>query len=520
MTGVRARSIDITFGVIAAAWLGFVVWLSWDFSFWSDDLFLIDQAGTWRGMVEPYNDHLSLVILGIYRAAVEIGGFSYTPFVVLGPLCLVAVPVTYYVTTRDRSGPVVAAVLAMPLLWFGGVNLRASSLNHYLVLVAAFVAAAALDRGRRADWVLAGALGFAVCSAGGGAVVAGACLLHNALARPHLRRWVVVLVPVVTWGLWRVAFADGVREPLAKPTAGEGAELVRDFMVAPFYDGALDLLPLAVVLGAGFVAVGVVRLRGGLAQGASFLAWSAASIAWAIGLIQSRGLAADPGQFRYAYLSMGFALLAVVPRERASGRLAVQRPAFAALVLAVALARAVIVVDDMRTFAEGNGLRGREAEASMLVLALGPEVIPDDAPISFYGVLGRHGTAGELRALMDRYGSPEVRAIDEQLVDVAVGVEAAGRPTDCAEAAAPISVPGVADHAFGVRRGPPLHLWSEQPYRVEVRRYGDEWVRVADTTGGVLVTLPALNDDTPWELRAVGACVGERSTAAQAGGGR
>ena len=70
----------------------------------------------------------------------------------------------------------------LPLVWYGRyISLNPSQLNHYLALLGGIGCAAALNRGRRADWVLAGSLAFSLCSAGGGVAVAAACLVHNAL---------------------------------------------------------------------------------------------------------------------------------------------------------------------------------------------------------------------------------------------------------------------------------------------------------------------------------------------------
>ena len=173
--------------MVFAGWLWYAQHVSHGLYFWSDDLRVIQQAGSWGRLLKPYNGALSTMSLLIDRASAEIGHLSFTPFMIAGALSLVAVPVSYYFTTRRQFGPPFAAVAAMTLLWCREMDLRPAGLNHYLALAGGIFCAAALNRGRRADGVLAGALVISLVSAGGGLVIAGACLVHNALVRPPVR---------------------------------------------------------------------------------------------------------------------------------------------------------------------------------------------------------------------------------------------------------------------------------------------------------------------------------------------
>ena len=512
-SGVSAHAVDIAFALVVIGWFGYALHLTRHYAFWADDLRLIEQAGTWGGLLEPYNNHMSLVILATYRALAEVAGLSYTPIVLAGALSLVAVPVSYFVTTRRFFGPPLAAILALPLLWHEGMELRPAELNHFMVLVGGILCATALNRGRRSDVVLAVALTFALCSAGGGVVVAGACLLHNALVRPPLRRWLAVLAPSALWAAWWLLAARDSSLRAALPVRdGQAPQIVWDLCVAPFYAAGLGNRAAAYLLMAVFAGWGAIQLRHGLAAAANFVVWSGAMVAWAAALVQSRGQFADPQAFRYTYLSLGFALLAIVPRTPIAWPAAVsfRRPlvvAMAAVVLVLGGLRGLGVRSELEEAADRNAARGRETTGTMLVLGLGPEVIPDERPIGFFGIFST-GTARQVRTIIDRYGSPgdaTVETADQELADLGI-IGARVGPTEdhhgCAALAAPTTRPGSGP------TGPPVRLWAATSYPVEVRRYGDEWIRLVDAPAGrtVSLALPSLHTDQPWEIRAQGAC--------------
>lgn len=527
---LTAHTVDVAFALLAAGWVVYALRISGGFYFWADDLRMIEQAGTWHGLIEPYNNHMTVVALSIYRVAAEVSNLSYTPFMVAGVASLFAVPASFYITTRRRLGPPLAAILATTLLWFDGMGLAPSALNHFLALAGGIVCAGALDRGRRADGVLAAALAFSLCSAGGGVVVAGACLVHNVLVRPARRRWLAVLVPSGCWVVWWLVLGrtepSAVGEPL---TAGDTVLVVRDLCLAPFYQVGFGLWPVAAALLAAFLAHGAAQLRRGPAAGANFVAWSAALVALPLVVVQTRGSDVDPQTFRYAYLSLGLALLAVVPRHAISwpknGPALDRRWAGVAAVIVLALggARFLHIRSGLQDFASTQAQIGREAKGTVLVLGLGPDVIPDSKPIRFFGFGDEaHGTAERTRRLLHRYGSPfhaTISTVDQELVDLHVARAPLEGPRDhdgCPPLVAPLRYRGTANLRLGEpppaeRSTPeplPLRLWSAQSFRIELRRYGDNWVRLADVPAGfeVMLSLPRLDSDTPWQIRADGAC--------------
>lgn len=514
--------VEIVFAALVGAAFAELLRITSDGYFLFDDWRLILEGGSFRGMLQPYNDHLSVTILAVYRALIEVFGFYYTPFRVVGLLCLVAVPVTFFWTTRRLLGPPLAAIAALSMLGFGTIELNPATLNHYLVLVGGIGCAAALHRGRRADWVLAAALALSLSAAGGGLAVAAACLIHNACMRPPLRRWLVVLGPCILWGGWWLTAArgDGSQfRPAVRPTVSEALGYSRDIAWTPFEHLGLGIPVLAVALVVGYGGYGLWQLRQGLVAAAPFLAWSTALGVWAIGLAYGRGphgidmrwLGQDlPILFRYQLLALGFALLAMVPRRpvRWPARFPLATDprwltAAAVMVLAIGCTRGATIRSDVEYTAARLEGKGRQAKGEALMLGLGPDVIADDVTMGlpFFGL-----RAGEVRVLLDRYGQPlrtTVATADQDLVDL--GITSARpvfrRDLECRLLTEPIPwLPTSTSR---------LYLWSDQAtWTVEVRRFSSDWIKIAEAKAGqaVALRLPGLAADDPWQVRADGAC--------------
>ena len=506
--------VEIAFALLVGAAFVYSLRITRQSYFFSDDWRLIGQAGSFRGLFRPYNDHLSVIILANFRALIEVFGFAYTPFRVVGLLGLFAVPASYFVTTRRPFGAPLAALLALPLVWYGRyISLNPSEYNHYLALVGGIGCAAALNRGRRADWVLAAALAFSLCSAGGGVAVAAACLVHNACTRPPLRRWLAVVVPTLLWLVWWLIAVGHFTDlgPVAMTTS-QKLRFVRDLAYTPFESAALGVGVLAVVLMAAYVGYGIWSLSKGLKAGANFVAWTIGLLVWAVGVINNRGALASVETFRYRYVALGLVLLAVVPRrpivwpERFP--LATDRRwllAGAGVVLALGTARALAVRSDMQATATQLGQFGRNTRGVALVTELGPTVVADDTVMPRgLGSL----RADEVRALFGQYGRPfrtSRATADQQLVDLHLLASVPDGSRNPKLRCRKLTKP------FGYQPKRPFwqFLWSrKRPYTVEVRRFGDQWVRL-DTVGAgqaVKLVLPDIGVDEPFHIRAIGAC--------------
>ena len=515
-----AHAVEIVFAAIIAVEFVYLVRVGTSLYFSGDDWSLLRQSGSFRGMLAPFNNHPSVTILALYRALFEVFGFSYGPFRVTALLCLLAAPVAYFVTTRRLLTPPLAAVAALSLLSFSGLDLSPSWLNHYLVLVGGIICAAALNRGRRADWVLAGALAFSLSAAGGGVAVAAACVVHNVCTRASLRRWLVVLGPVALWGVWKLASGDEQRR---KVPFSESLRFAGDVAVSPFGHLGLGNTVLTAILMIAFVGYGLWRLRQGLAAASNFLAWTVALAVWTAGLAYSRGsyflwlpgVQVDPS-VRYVLLALGFVLLAVVPRRpivwptrfpiATDSRLIT---ASAVVILLLGVAGAMRIHDSVQARADQMSAATVGIQSGLVALGLGPEVIPDDFRMErfAFGWL----TAGEARTLLRRGGDPfpsTPATVDRYLVEVGgVTTTPVGRrDRKCARLTEPIvRQPNKFDF--------PLYLWSDQEtWTISVRRFGTDWVEVSESEANevVQVNLPGLGFEEPWQVRADGACVNER----------
>jgi hypothetical protein len=510
VSAVLGHPIEVAIVLVASAQLAYTVRVTGASWFWSDEPRLLRQASDLSGFFEPYNTHLSVTILGFYRISGELFGLSYLPVRIGAMTILALLPLLYFAHARRPLGPFAAALLALPLVWAPHLSVYPGQLNHYLVLAGAIGAAAALDRGPRADWILAASLAFALLSAGGGAAVAAACTAHLVLVRPGWRRWVMVLVPTALWTLWWLREGQGSGfDPVGDTSLEAGVRYAWDLAFSAFEAAALGSSLGGAVLMAAFLLYGGWLVRQGLSAAASFIAWTGGLVAWAVGLKVSRGGLADLDTYRYLVPALGFLLLAVVPRKRAlaplprrlvpAGRTALLGAA--AVVLALGIAKALVVRDDVQASARQMGVIGRFTHGTALVLDLEPSVVPPSKGLGFnMGVL----TAGQYRDLFEQYGRPgdeSTATVDEELVDRQI-VRTFNRnrpPGDCA----------VLDGTIRLGSGR-VTLWSDLPtWTVDVRRFGEDWVRVRNVSSGraLIVTLPALGATIDYLVRAPGACV-------------
>jgi hypothetical protein len=499
-----ARTVDVLFGGFVAIAVAYGWWLTRGNWFFVDDWPVLRQSRSLSGIVDHYNGALSLVSLALYRVVTELFGLEYTPLRLAGVAALCAVPVTYYVTTRRRWGPLLAAVVSLCLLSATGATFIPQELNHSLALVAGMVCAAALPRGPRADVWLSLALGLSLAAAGGGLTVAVACIVYSGCVRAPVRRFIAIGVPIALWGIWWLVIGRDYQGGI-ETTLAIALRKTWRLTVESFTSIAAGSPLLGTVLMLAFLAYGTLGLRKGLAHRATWLAWVAALVTWGVGLTYNRGVLVDPDTFRYQLVAIGCIALAVVPRDppRLPGWLgATTRAPVAALVLlAVFAVQARHLVVEGRAVSQVVARSGTLNRGRAVALAQEPSVVPDDLrlPLEMGGL-----TARQARALLEDLDALDPATGDRQLVDLGVPVaRSAGtrRDVSCDPLTAPFEQPA---------NLPRVRLWSPGPATaIEVRRFGDEWLPLHTAGAGEVVRLflPALESEVPWQVRAVGACV-------------
>jgi len=508
--------VEIAFGLLTALAFIDAVRLTRGFYYFQDDWRVLAQAGSVSRFLEPYNNSLSLPSMVIDRGLAELFGMNYAPERVLATFVLFAIAPLYFFTTRRYLTAPVAALLALPLLFYGRyVDLYPGSLNHSLALAMVILVAAGLNRGPRADWLIGGALLVGLSASGGGLVALAAVLVHLACNRSPLRRWLAAAVPAVLYAIWWLTqVGEGTHlGPYAMSTTQQ-VELVRDLAYSAFQSVALENIVFTWILVAAFAGYAVWTLTRGLRASANLLAWSAGLVVWGLGLASNRGVFANASTFRYRYTALGLVLLAIVPRHalRWPSRwpfLTTRRFAYTAAVILVlvASARGLAVRDPLNDSADQLRATGRGQEAQALVVRLGPNVVADPQIVPL-GAL----RAAEIRGLFSRYGPDSI--VERSTADRALGrlgvprtVITGSRAADCKPLAGPFRVvPGAAGQVGGANV---VELWSPRSsFTVDVRRFGDEWVRVRTVPRGKVVTvkLQGLSTTVPWQIRADGAC--------------
>jgi hypothetical protein len=482
--------------------------------FYSDEWAMAIQVDRAPDIIDPYNGHLSVTILGLYRVLLEAFGFTtHLPYRVAGIISLVAVPVAMFVVARRRVGAPIAAIMGLVLLWFPGISLTPGGLNHSLALLGAVVCGGALvERGRRSDLLVAASLAFALASAGGGVAVAVAAVVHSLCSRASYRRWLAVLVPSAAWLAWWVVVVPPDSEELKalRPGVLELAEDAVRRAAESFRFLALGKTVLGWALLALFIAHAVWRLRQALAAAANVLAWSAGLLFWWFGLMWSRWLliGATPA-YRYVWVSAGFILLALLPtaRDKLPSWASASTPTRAVLattgVLLVATFLVHSVRPDAQEFARTHAAYGRLTRGQVALILDPNAAIPDDATFGF-NLANR--TAGQLRDVLHGFGADGGPGeTDQLLVDIGVVALRPGprgpAPAACQELRRPTVVPPEGRIGLYARTG---------NFEVTIRRFGTDWVIVGHLPEGRRATLVLWGSGSgeQWELgRAAGACM-------------
>ncbi len=96
------------FSVGLATLIGFAAWCGRGVWFFIDEWVMVPRYhdGHW---LTPFNGHLSIVPVAIYRTLLETGGYSFVPYRVVGLACYAAVAIAVFVSSHVpgwiRSSP-------------------------------------------------------------------------------------------------------------------------------------------------------------------------------------------------------------------------------------------------------------------------------------------------------------------------------------------------------------------------------------------------------------------------------
>jgi hypothetical protein len=201
----------LVLAIIASALLQ--LHLSRGSSFWADDWTWIEtrRADTVNAFLAPYNGHLSLVPVAIYRLMFAVFGIgSYTPYRVVVIVLNLAVALLVFVYARTRVGEWSATLLAALMLFLGPgwQNMMWAFQIPWLIVCGAAICALLLieRRTRGADVAVCALTLLMVASTSAGLAFAIGIAVDLA---GHRRRWRdgwIVGAPFILYAIWAVDY--------------------------------------------------------------------------------------------------------------------------------------------------------------------------------------------------------------------------------------------------------------------------------------------------------------------------
>jgi hypothetical protein len=182
-------------------------------SFWVDDWNFVTQrrGDSVHTFLSPYQGHLSLVPIAIYRALFAVFGIgSYTPYRVIVIGLSIVVAILLYIYAQARIGGFGALLLTALMLFLGPGwedTMWAFQVAWLIVAAAGITALLALDRrGRTADVVACLCVLLAICSTSVGIAVAVGIAVDLAVVRRRWRDGWIVAGPLVLYSVWALHY--------------------------------------------------------------------------------------------------------------------------------------------------------------------------------------------------------------------------------------------------------------------------------------------------------------------------
>lgn len=523
---IRERTATAVLVTGLAGLAAITLWMARNFGFVADEWDILAHH-VHGDLLTPYNGHLSLVPAGIYQAiAHTLGVGSYLPYLIVGLIAFLAIPVGFHLTHRHRTDPLLVALAALGIAWSPAADtnlLYGFLLNFDIPLVLLLVAWWAIRRNTvGSDWWAAGAVAVALASSSVGVVVAFAVVVELILARAPLRRLVRFAPPVIAWVVWWFFH----HEPTTPASMGERITYAVNMLVGilagftlgwkPGALGSLAVIVTILVVGRRRIDAHVVAIGAALVF---FVALSSFSRAGEIALN-------PPDASRYVFLGDLLIVAALIWCLRG-----VRIPTGAlAAVAALVLAGATVLYGNMRDyrrFALGEVTRIQPFLAG--AETAGPAADPDRIlPLNLIPV-----TVGEYLEMVDVVGSPiagvavedlgdpDARAAADELLieDVGPLARPVGQDPSCPD---PTREPADAGGPVELAPGASLLVTAgDAPSRVLVRRLAPPGhATPLDTVGAgdqIRIDAPVDRSDRAWFVEVDGAgtavqwCSGSRS---------
>lgn len=490
--------------------------------FFSDDWNIL--AGYHDGnLLTPFNNHLSLLPAGLYKALFHTVGLgSYLPYRLVGVAGMALLGLATWRYSRSRVGSWGAALATTAVIWGSGgmTNLMFPFLVNFSLPIACLLSAwLLLDRDTpRADAGAAGALGVALATSGLGVLVAAAVGIELIVSRAPLRRWAPFAPPVGLWAAWYLTHrVDSGGDHTVGPMISYALRMLRGgatALAAGWRPGGVAVAVLVIVY---FGFAGSVwrtldaRTVGALAAPVLFAGLTAFT---RLGVVP----AIPPDEYRYRWTIAAFVVLAVVSAWPGGQRPllpAVVNRVAAAVAVAVVAAGAVVVVRDSIRWSDmveaaAPGLRAELFAAEAVGGRIDPShVLPlSYVPVTLGGYLDAVDSIGsplDGHDPADFGGSAEHRKSADSLMARLPARPGEDLPEDCDDrSGAAVTVP-----AGGTLV---VEGTADSEPRVTMTRFGDEplpvaWVRPIDATWQVRVPADAhrRSGAPPYRLALTGA---------------
>ncbi len=326
-TGRYARALEI-FWLVALACLlagtaALMFYLARGLTFTLDEwIWVADRRGPGApSLLEPHNEHLSILPLSAFLALLKIGGLDAQPLMMVPLVALqLALGVLLFVFARPRIGSGAAVGVAGLALVAGLAYenfLIPGQMGQMASIVAGVGAFVVLDRprSRRTDVALAILVGVALTSSGLGVPVLAGVAVELALTAEGRRRLWVVAVPFAVYLVWYLGYGTNraVLENLSLTSlwawlaANHGAgAIIGERQIEP---GRNLLIFILVVLAWRF-------WRGSAAARPRLAALTALLVSFYALTAISRYDVAPPSSSRYLTVGLVFLLLALVEAAR------------------------------------------------------------------------------------------------------------------------------------------------------------------------------------------------------------